>query len=110
MTLVTTTDLLEAPEKWHLKPVQVLGSFRYEIENISIGDDDSATQRLWVDLPSRKAEFVGLSLGALSPPGMSQPHTVVIEGYFESGSAGHFGMFSGAIVEVSRVVLADQFE
>jgi hypothetical protein len=48
-----------------------------------------------------------LSLDSLAPPGRGQTHTVVIDGYFESGPSGHFGMFPGAIVAVRRLALAD---
>ena len=93
---VSLVSLLVRPEDYHGKRVQVMGFAHYEFESdgLYLHRDDAAhgitRNGLWLE---RVVNWDSLS-----------DHYVVVEGTFDAQHKGHFGMWSGAIVKVTRTV------
>ena len=94
---VSLASLLVRPEDYDGKRVQVMGfaHFEFESNGLYLHRDDAEhgidLNGLWMDPP-------------YSPGDSLRDHYVMVEGTFDAQNKGHLGMWSGAIVKVTRAV------
>ncbi len=96
--VVPLARLLARPEDYDGRRVQVMGFAHFEFEGngIYLHRDDAehwlTFSGLWLDGPNR---------GVANADSLSD-HYVLIEGTFDAQNRGHFGMWAGAIVNVTH--------
>ena len=93
-------ELIARAEAYHGKPVQVVGFAHFEFEGNGLYAHRADWERgiarngLWMSMPD-------------SVVARTQDRYVLVEGVFDAVMRGHFGMWSGSIVNVTRIVLWD---
>jgi hypothetical protein len=93
---VSLIELIARPEEFDGRRVRVIGFVRLEFEGngiyVSREDWEHSISRngLWIEPPENvlRQDF--------------QPRYMLVEGRFDAANHGHLGMWSGAIVEVTR--------
>jgi len=98
-------SLIATPEKYEGKWIQVEGvcTFEFEGNALYLGRDDRrhrfTKNAVWASWDTLGAEPYDL-------PFMFKfdGRHVLVEGYFDSHSKGHLGLFSGAITNVTRIM------
>jgi hypothetical protein len=103
---VSLINLIATPERYDGKWVRVEGVCAFEFENCALflTQDDRkhffSKNAVWADYHT-----LGLSNDRWDLPFMSKfdGRHVLVEGYFSSHRHGHFGMYSGAITNVTRI-------
>jgi uncharacterized secreted protein with C-terminal beta-propeller domain len=102
---VSLINLIATPEKYDGKWVQVEGvcSFEFEGNALYLSRDDRnhliTKNAIWASWDTLGAQPYDL-------PFMFKfdGRHVLVEGYFDSNSKGHMGLFSGAITNVTRIM------
>lgn len=99
---VTMIELISNPQKYHNKLVRVIGVGNLEFEGnaIYLNKEDlqyRTKNRIWIELGERAIEY--------SEAKEYNGKYVIVEGYFNKNNNGHFGLFCGAIEDVSRYQL-----
>jgi hypothetical protein len=99
---VSIVELIGRPDEFVGKRVQIIGFVHLEFEGhgIYLHEEDSrlniTKNGLWLD-------FRGPSVERLCAPVEGpQDQYMIVEGVFRKGPAGHFGMWSGELTDLSR--------
>lgn len=97
---VSMYELIARAAAYHGKPVQVIGFAHFEFEGNALyahrADWEHGITRngLWMSVPDSVVARV-------------QDRYVLVEGIFDAAMQGHFGMWSGSIGVVTRIVPSD---
>lgn len=115
---ISIYQLLAAPDKYHDRPVTVSGFYRHgnELSSLFASRDDAdyliSKNSLWVTFNS---EGLRLEPNDSRPPltlddiGYFNGKYIMIQGVFNKEACGHFGVSSGEIRNVSRIVELRRF-
>lgn len=99
---VSLVELLANPERFHGRVVSVRGYVRLEFEGNAIYLSKESYEA------GSRRDALWLTLAAASPlakPGATfGPRYASVRGRFDAFDRGHFGMYSGALAEVTRIV------
>jgi len=93
---VSTLQLLSSPGDYHNKLVRVTGFLNLEFEGNALYlhkedyDQMILENSIWIDRSGIKQPYFNKEYA-------------IIEGRYLAGKRGHFGMFSGAITEITRI-------
>ena len=105
---VSIINLIANPEKYHNKDVTVIGvgNLEFEGNKICLSNNDLEyhviNNCLWITLNQEVSENEVESLNG---------KYIIIEGTFDMEYTGHLGMYSGAIVDITRYELwEDRFK
>ena len=102
---VSMISLIANPEKYDGKLVRVVGVGRIEFEGNSLyfskadHDNNITKNALWMNPDYEALQAEENELQKLNGK------YVLIEGVFNSGNQGHFGMYSGAVERITRYAL-----
>jgi hypothetical protein len=98
---VSLVELIANPERFHGRVVSVRGYVRLEFEGNAI----YLSKDSYESGSRRDALWLTLAPSPLAEPGATYgPRYASVRGRFDAFDRGHFGMYSGAISEVSRIV------
>ena len=105
---VTMIQLIATPEKYDGKLVRVIGVGNLEFEGncIALSKDDLeygvVGTSIWIELGEQATPYEEAQ--------QYNGEYVIVEGVFDKDDSGHMGLFSGAIIDVSRYELWDVYK
>ena len=94
---VSFLQLIASPSTFQEKRVRLIGFAHVEFEGQALYfhredfENGISKNAIWLDVDLRRPEFAALN-----------DRYIIVEGVFRGGPRGHFGMFSGALTEISR--------
>lgn len=104
---VSMIQLIANPEQYHGQLVRVIGvgNLEYEDNCISLSKEDlkyEAGNSIWIELGPKAISYENAR--------QYNGEYVIVEGVFDKDNCGHMGMFFGAITEISRYELWDEYK
>lgn len=101
---VTMVQLIATPERYDGKLVRVIGVGNLEFEGncLSLSKEDRGQHDIWLELGERATPYTEAQA--------YNGEWVIVEGFFDKDDHGHFGMFRGAIKNISRYELWGPFD
>lgn len=99
---VSMVQLLTSPEKYDGKLVRVIGvgNLEFEANHLSLSKEDhtyNTGNSIWIELGEKAISYEEAK--------KYNGKYVIVEGFFDKDDKGHFGMFCGAIKNISRYQL-----
>ncbi len=97
---VSLIQLISNPEKYHKKPIQVMGYLHLEFEGNAIYVNELDYKHsldkngFWVSFKNKELMLKAMKLN---------DKYVLIEGVFDAENFGHMGMWSGEVKNITRI-------
>tara|TARA_R110000751_G_scaffold227872_2_gene329655 strand:+ start:800 stop:1240 length:441 start_codon:yes stop_codon:yes gene_type:complete len=101
---VSSLQLITTPEKYHDKVIRVIGYLNLEFEGTALYayksdyDNHNYKNSIWINLPMKGRHALSIQC--------SKKYVSII-GTFNAEQNGHFGMFSGTIMNLRRIDLIE---
>ena len=110
--IVSIIQLIATPEKYHGQKITVTGYATFEFEQNSIcllESRMSASECLWIRLESPNALTAANDLSqpndSVSALNRFNKRVILVRGLFDMNNHGHLGLYTGAIDQITQVII-----